>query len=211
MSLSVSACVAISPSLPPNLLIRSTFAGSGRYVQHWTGDNVSLWLFLRQSLAEIFNFNLFGVPQVGSDICGFTGDTTAELCARWSQVGVFYPFSRNHNNIGWRSQEPYEFSKHPYVLASIRASLQLKYSLLKYYYSLFVKKNGTGMIFKPLFFEFPADTNLLAMDNEFMLDQDLLGIPVLQRGDTNLNQTTIEVIYLAAEGRGGGYIGYQLN
>jgi len=85
---------------------------------------------------------LFGIPFVGVDICGFSFDTTPELCARWMQVGALYPFSRNHNAKKPRAQEPYAFPKHPYVLESSRKSLALRYTLLKYYYSLFVKLNG---------------------------------------------------------------------
>ena len=82
----------------PFILSRSTSAGSGSVAAHWNGDNAATWKFLRVSIQGMLNLNMFGVPHVGSDLCGFLLDTHPELCARWAQVGVFYPFVRNHNN-----------------------------------------------------------------------------------------------------------------
>jgi alpha-glucosidase (family GH31 glycosyl hydrolase) len=52
------------------------------------------------SVTGVMQHNIIGIPLAGSDICGFIGDTNAELCARWYTLGAFYPFSRNHNNWG---------------------------------------------------------------------------------------------------------------
>jgi alpha-glucosidase (family GH31 glycosyl hydrolase) len=64
-------------NLRPNersfVLTRSTFPSSGHHVAHWTGDNNSDYNNLYWSIVGMLNFNIFGVPLVGSDICGFLG------------------------------------------------------------------------------------------------------------------------------------------
>jgi alpha-glucosidase (family GH31 glycosyl hydrolase) len=52
--------------------------------------------------------------------------------------------------------------------ASINA-LRFRYSILKHYYSIFVKNNGIGGVFNPLFVEFPNDDNVINIDDEALI------------------------------------------
>lgn len=74
------------------------------------------------------------------------------------------------------------------VLASARNNMKFRYSLLKYYYTLFVTKKGLGSIFKPLFFVYPSDSNTYLdeiADTEFMFGPDLLAAPILEPNTTS--------------------------
>jgi alpha-glucosidase len=73
------------------VLTRSGYAGVQRWSSVWMGDNQSLWDHLEMSLPMLCNMGLSGVAFVGSDIGGFAGNATAELFARWMQVGMLYP------------------------------------------------------------------------------------------------------------------------
>jgi hypothetical protein len=42
-------------------------------------------------------------------------------------------------------------------LASAKTNLRLRYSLLKFYYRHFIIRKGLGVIYKPLFIDFPTD------------------------------------------------------
>ena len=172
----------------PFILSRSTTPGAGKYTIHWTGDNVSTYKWMKLSIAGLINFNIFGIPNVGADICGFASNTTEELCSRWMQLGALYPFARNHNHLESRDQDPFAFG--PTLLKTSMVSLKFRYSLLKYYYSLFVRNNGTGTIMRPLFFEFPRDKKCYSdqvLDKEFLLGKELLVTPVLEQGRTLIN------------------------
>jgi hypothetical protein len=59
------------------------------------GDNTATFTDLYLSIAGVLDMNLFGIPLVGADVCGFGGDsTTPELCTRWHQLGAVRPSPR---------------------------------------------------------------------------------------------------------------------
>jgi alpha-glucosidase (family GH31 glycosyl hydrolase) len=147
-----------SKKVKPFIITRSSTFGSNKFGFHWTGDNSAAWPYLKGSIADNFNGQLFGFQMVGADICGYGGDTTEELCSRWFQLGSLYTFARDHSDLHSRPQEPYALGET--VLAAAKTNLKLRYSLLKYFYFLFVSQKGLGTLWRPLFFEFPHDSNL---------------------------------------------------
>ncbi len=73
----------------------------------------------------------------GSDICGFYGTADEILCGRWIQLGALYPFARNHNHKDWPDQEFHRYTDK--LITAAKTSLQSRYSLLRHFYSLFLK------------------------------------------------------------------------
>lgn len=78
--------------------------------------------------------NMMGIPLAGADICGFNGNAWPELCARWHELGAFYPFVRNHNADWTKDQDPVALG--PTVVAAARNALNMRYSLLPYIYTV---------------------------------------------------------------------------
>lgn len=169
-----------SKSQRPFIITRSSTLGSNKFAFHWTGDSFSNFDFLKSSISDIFLFQMWGIQMVGADICGFAGNVTEELCARWFQLGSFYPFARNHNINDSISQEAYAMG--PVVMEAAKTNLKLRYSLLKSYYRNFINRRGSGTIFRPLFTVFPEDIALFRDDiaeTQFMIGEELMFAPIL--------------------------------
>ena len=159
----------------PFILSRSTSLGSGKYAYHWLGDNLSTFENLKNSVSGIFNFNIFGIPFTGSDICGFMEDATKNLCLRWYNLGVFYPFSRNHNFFAAKDQYPWSFE--PDAINIIKKGINYRYSLLRYMYTQFflIGLTEKGSFFKPLMFEFDnEEASFEDIESKIMIGESFL-------------------------------------
>lgn len=163
------------PEKRPFVLTRANFLGGQRYAATWTGDNRAEWEHLHNTIPMITNLGLSGQPFAGPDIGGFAigNDESGRLFARWMGIGALLPFSRGHAAKDGRNKEPWEFGAE--VETSCRISLQRRYRLLPYFYTLFHEAAERGSpVMRPLFFAEPANARLRDVDSAFLLGSDLL-------------------------------------
>ena len=172
------------PELRTFVLSRAGFAGIQRYAANWMGDNQARWDHLWVSVPMACGFGLSGQPFVGADIGGFQGDTNPELFVRWIQMGALTPFCRNHSEIGRIEQYPWSFGDEIHVRA--REAIRLRYRLLPYIYSAFVRASETGEpVQRPLVFDHQDDSAVVDLDDEYLFGRDLLVAPVTDAGVTS--------------------------
>jgi alpha-glucosidase len=175
----------LRPQERPFVLTRAGYAGIQRFSAVWTGDNVASWEHLQISIAMLAGLSVSGVPFVGADVGGFSGDASPELYTRWLQAAALTPFFRSHVEKDRQDREPWSFGAE--VERISRSTIELRYRLLPYIYTLFREHEETGAPpLRPLWFNYPQDYatyNPVPSTEQFMLGRDLLVAPVLIPGD----------------------------
>ena len=160
------------------LFSRSSYIGMHRYGGVWTGDNKSWWSHLLLSLQQMPALNMCGFLYSGSDIGGFGADCTEDLMARWLSLAILTPLYRNHACAGTRLQELYQFQN----LESFRKIIELRYALIPYIYSEFMKaavKNE--MYFRPLSFIWSKDARAYEVEDQVVVGESIMLAPVVEQ------------------------------
>ena len=161
------------------LYSRSSFIGSHRYGGIWLGDNNSSWAQLLANIQMMPSVQMCGFLYSGADLCGFSSDTTPDLALRWLEFGLLTPLMRNHSAVGTRMQEYYRF---PEVLPAVRNMIRLRYALLPYLYSEFMKAAlENTSYFRPLAFDYPDDPDAREVEDQLLLGEGLMAAPVYIR------------------------------
>jgi alpha-D-xyloside xylohydrolase len=186
-------------------LLRCAWAGSQRYgALVWSGDIYSSFTSLRNQFAAGLNMGIAGIPWWTTDIGGFHGGNGEnknfrELLVRWFEYGTFCPVMRLH---GYREpiKEPlgttggaacpsgadneiWSFGKEVYDICS--NYLQIRTNMKPYIAKIMTTAHEKGTpVIRPLFYDFPEDSETWNIRDEYMFGPDVLVAPVMYEGMT---------------------------
>ncbi len=182
---------SVDPDKRVFILTRSAYAGQQRYAAAtWSGDVGARWEELYLQIPAGLNFSVSGIPFWTTDIGGFAVERKYEQAqgealeewrerfTRWFQYGTFCPLFRVHGQFPYR--EIYHVAPENHIAyKSMVKFVEMRYRLLPYIYSLAAKiyfDNYTLM--RPLIMDFPNDTSVYNINDQFMFGPSILVCPV---------------------------------
>ncbi|KAH7649913.1 hypothetical protein FG379_001757 [Cryptosporidium bovis] len=170
----------------PFILSRSFWFGSNRYSFVWTGDSESNWNHYYSTININVKNAICGFSLTGSDIGGYEGNPEKKLYIRWHQLGIWFPFYREHSSINSLNRE---FLFDDNLLSGIISKyVNLRYKLIPYWYTLSAYYSFFGIpIIKPLFWLNPTNSKLRSIENSFIVGDSFMINILLKSGYTTIN------------------------
>jgi len=192
------------------ILARAAYLGAQRNgTVFWSSDIYSTWDMLKRSIPAGLNFTASGMAYWDTDIAGFFSPNLSpnyhsahpplvdssdvrgtvdryedypELFVRWFEWGTFQPVMRAHGERNHNEVWSYGRQADPIL----EKYLRLRYELLPYTYSLAYGTYQTGAPFmRALFMDFPDDSNVADIPDEYMFGPAFLVAPVTEQGATS--------------------------
>lgn len=171
------------PNQRPFILMRAGSSGSQRFgMIPWSGDVNRSWGGLQSQPEIALQMGMQGLGYMHSDLGGFAGDNLDnKLYTRWLQYGVFQPIYRPHAQEAVPAEPVF---REPKTKALAKKSIELRYKLLPYNYTLAFENHQHGTpLMRPLFFE--DDTkSLQTVASEYFWGEGFLISPIMKSGVT---------------------------
>ena len=170
------------PAQRPFILMRAGYSGSQRFgMIPWSGDVSRSWGGLQSQMELSLQMGMQGLGYMHSDLGGFAGDYfDNELYLRWLQYGVFNPIFRPHAQEEVASEVA---RKDIITMSKAKKSVELRYQLMPYNYTLSFENNQKGApLMRPLFFEEPE---LTSVASTYFWGNDFLITPITKAGVTS--------------------------
>ncbi|PJZ47788.1 alpha-glucosidase [Leptospira saintgironsiae] len=173
---------------------RAGYSYSNKYsTSFWAGDQMVSWGRhdgIVSSLIGILSGGMSGLSLNHSDIGGYTTIPSPikdyfrskELFLRWSELNVFTPVFRTHEgNRPGKNHQPYS---DPDTIKEFARYGQMHLALKEYFKFLNKEASESGLpVLRPLYLSYPEDNSTRDLQNQFLLGEDLLVIPVLEKGE----------------------------
>lgn len=190
------------------VLSRDAYIGAQRNgTIFWSSDIFPTWDTLRRQVSTGLNFTASGLAYWGNDIGGWQYlpsihhplhpplidpsdarnnvggyDDYPELYTRWFEYGAFQPNFRTHGSRKYNEVWSYGKQAEPIL----EKYLKLRYQLLPYIYSLAYHTYETGAPFmRGLFMDFPNDSKVTDIGDEYMFGPAFLVAPVTEQGGSS--------------------------
>lgn len=172
---------------------RSGFMGVQSSPVHWAGDQDSTWDAHRSVLKAVINTGISGIPFMGWDIGGFSGEIpTAELYLRSAAFACFGSIMQYHSEfydhrIPHVDRTPWNIAERtgvPEVVDIYRYFAKLRMQLLPY-----IKKEAencckTGEpLMRAMFIDYPDDPKCWTLEDQYKFGRDLIVCPMLFEGE----------------------------
>ncbi|QHE51800.1 TIM-barrel domain-containing protein [Pontibacillus sp. HMF3514] len=169
---------------------RAGYTGAQTIPAHWAGDERSTFDAFRNSLIAGLSSGISGISMWGWDLAGFNGDIpTVELFIRSAQMAAFCPIMQYHAE----SKAEFNQDRTPWNIADrtgderaisgYRYYANLRMNLLPYIYEQARKATRTGVpLMKSLFMEYPDDTKVYDIFDQYFFGENLMVAPIIQEG-----------------------------
>ena len=180
------------PDRRPVIFHRWGGLGSHRYQIGFSGDASINFPTLAYEPYFTATASNVGYTYWGHDLGGhmFTSEDIVndpELILRWLQFGVFTPIFRSHATMDDRIER--RIWKLP-NFASLLKTVQLRYALFPYIYTMARKTYDTGLgICRPLYYESPDDDEAYLYEGEYYFGDDIIVAPITEPAANGVTAT----------------------